>query len=315
MSFTTYSMVTTDRALQTSSGIDYAGQLAWGPAVSTNAVILYGQFCPYPYVSADEAGSVAQLALYRDSGAMAALLDGWADALDTEIPDHGFDGLACFDLENWRFAWESCSASGQAAWPGTPAEYDDTVRAYMLGSLERCRRLRPHARWCVFDSPYMSYANYTMTVQRRNNAAFAWMFAGSDAFDVACPSFYTPCALAAGTADNDALFATGYHTATRRNRWLDQVLQEGLRIAGGKPVVPIAYTAVARPDIPAVDQSLLVESDVEAYYAKAKGAGCEGLAWWDSINVAGYATTLQAWIDDPVKAAAGASGGCVISFA
>ncbi|MCC6676515.1 MAG: hypothetical protein IT436_05165 [Phycisphaerales bacterium] len=315
MAFTSFSMISTDALLIQSSGIDYAALLAMGPAVDRNAVILYGQDCPYPYVSNDEAGSVAQLALYRDPAAMAALLDGWGAALNTLVADRAYSGLLCLDFENWRFGWELASPAGQAAWPGTPTEYEDTVRAYMLGSFERIRRLRPRARLGVFDTPYMSYANYSVDLKRKHNSAFAWMFYGPGTADVLFPSYYTPCALAAGTADDDALFGTGYHTATRRNRWLDEVNREAARLAAGKPVYPIAYTAVARPDIPAVDLSLLVESDVEAYYSKAKGAGFDGLVWWDAIHVAGYAATLQTWIDGTLKPAAGASGGCVISFA
>lgn len=315
MAFESYTMVTTAQSLIQSTGIDYAANLSWGPAVSRNAVILYGQDCPYPYAPNDEAGSVAALANYRDPGAMAALLDGWEAALNTLVPNRAFNGLLCLDFENWRFSWELSSPAGQAAWPGTPGQYEETVRAYMLGSFERVRRLRPRARIGVFDTPYMSYANYTVDLKRKNNGGFAWMIYGAGSADVLFPSYYTPCALAPGTADDDALFGTGYHTATRRNRWLDEVNREADRLAAGKPVYPIAYTAVARADVPAVDRSLLVESDVEAYYAKAKAAGFAGLVWWDSINVAGYAATLQAWIDAPLKAAAGASGGCSLSFA
>lgn len=311
MAFTTYQLVTTDPTFQQQQGgTDYAALLQWGPAVSRHSRIIYGQYLPYPFAPADPVGSVAVLWQYRTAAAMDALLAGVPAALNARIPSGSSTEMVILDIENWPFTWDYTSADQKAAWPGTPTQYNDTARAYVLGLLERCRAHRPHCRWGIFDTPYPTYANYT-SAQRAASNNMGWVFNGPGSVDFVCGSFYSPCETIAGTADNDAAFSSGGHTKVRRNRWLDQLTQEMRRMAAGKEFYVTIYPKVHRPDVPAVHGNWLTLEDIENYWSRAKQAGAEGIFVWDDIGSVEYFNTLQAFIDDNIKPA----GGCVLSFA
>lgn len=196
--------------------------------------------------------------------------------LDWLIPDKDFDGVAVIDYEIWRAVWERTPSVPsdlppdaedrdlQQDWrdymrsvtPGFDSmseseqedllreSYQNAVRDFFLATLERCRQLRPNAKWGFYGYP-MRFFRWAPREAPRNvisygdgthagsafNDRLQWMW---DAVDVITPSIYTPNVI----VEPGEEVCRSQSTAEESWEFIGNMIAEARRVANGKPVLP-----------------------------------------------------------------------------
>lgn len=253
-------------------------------------------------------------------GYMEAHLEKLEKDVVSLIPDPEFDGVAILDFEIFRAVWDRTPNRPSKAGPEaldndfqddwrdyirstnpafdsmSPSEqeehlrqtYEAAVRDFFLETLERARALRPHAKWGFYGYPIrfvdmrreaprgvISYGDGTHRASRLNDR-LQWMW---DAVDVVSPSLYAPRVI---VAPGEHICEDEY-TAAEDWEFMQNMIAESKRVAGGKPVIPFIGMNYNTPRDCLRGQRI---NDANLYSQVMAPAelGADGAILWGDIN-------------------------------
>lgn len=243
------------------------------------------------------------------------------------IPNDTFEGYCLLDYEQWRADWNSTGAAyrslslkdagGNAA--TAQSQYEAAAQRWFLATIQAVRSVRPGCRvgwygyptnalphtvtpaWtryckehpglCWFDVGGDGIGNGYLgpgaATQRAHNDKLSWLF---KALDAITPSVYLGIPASETTPAN----ATAYVRST---------VQEAVRVAAGKPVVPVVwhhydnYWEVKAP----APRQLLTPEDLTLEIATPLRAGAHGVLVWGHVGKPADAAALQRYADGPLR--------------
>jgi hyaluronoglucosaminidase len=245
-----------------------------------------------------------------------------------EVPDPKYRGYCLLDFEFWRADWNSTPDAYRNASIVNAAgdvhkaqlEYEAGAKAFLLGTMEAARALRPgcklgcygyprnnlpaHAKstpawkkYCdahPFDCSFAGYGNTTAgDAQRALNDQLGWLWQASDAL---FPSVYL------GVLPNQS----DTHTAAKNLVYVQETVKEAIRLATSASAM-----ATKKPEVMAVTWYLydnyprttvwyyLSSADLHTQLHGAVQAGADGLMLWGAIDNSTTTTVaLQAYVTD-----------------
>lgn len=207
-----------------------------------------------------------------------------SDALDTDFKDdwrdfirerrpHLVDGLSAADAER---VYE--------------ATYEAHVRNFMLTTLYTCKRLRPRAKWGFYNYPQVlvnsdltppgvkGYGDLTHEASLLNDQN-QWLY---DAADFVAPRIYPPFEVLPETPEGG--FKPGQIPVRGHEEWLSSMVREAVRLARGKPVIPI-HSAVYYSSQDISLQPVTYFQHREVFRILAEN-GAAGVIVWHSVATA-----------------------------
>jgi hypothetical protein len=183
--------------------------------------------------------------------------------LDKWIPNTAYNGYAVIDYEHWNLQWDrlynrpsdgrpqdndkdwrddwrdyiSSVTPDFDALPPWEQErilretYDATAREFYLATIQACTQQRPAAKWGVWGYPQAPRNDENPAQRRARNDELAWLWSSLTAVT---PKIY---AQRYTVPDGEAYDpARGENSETENRELILSVVQEAVRVAGGKPV-------------------------------------------------------------------------------
>lgn len=256
----------------------------------------------------------------RDPDYMRVHLAKVEEDLPFHIPDPEFSGVAILDFEVFRAIWDRTpnrpSDEGPEAhdydfqddWRDyirsvnpdfdrmSEAEqeqylretYEAEIRDFFLATLAKCRELRPNAQWGFYGYPLrfykwrreaptnvISYGDGSHNGSRLNDR-LQWMW---DAVDVVSPSIYAPRVIVGPGED----ICQDQYTADEDWEFMQNMIREARRVAGGKPVLPFIWIHYNTPRDCMAGQEVRDENLFSQVFGPARH-GADGAILWGDIN-------------------------------
>lgn len=209
------------------------------------------------------------------------------------IPDPEWDGFAVIDYEHWGLRWpkgksayrarvlrviraERPTASRADVESIAKARWEKSSKAFMLSTIDLCRRLRPKAKWGFFGYPKIGFGRMTPEVERSLDQQQVLI----DHSDALYPEVYAR-RKTNQSKRGSRILAPSEHFG----QYIDRLIETSRRLGGGKPVM--AYASVRYNS--AFDQlkgKPLSKEDLTTMLTRPIKAGADGVILWGAVGAA-----------------------------
>lgn len=241
--------------------------------------------------------------------------------------DPNYDGHAIIDYEAWYPYWTTHfnfpSTEGREAWDSDPLDdwrdvirqtrpqllsglnaqqqeavfrttWLEATREFWEATLQECKNVRPHAKWGIYSLPPRSY--YAWFSQADSDAIrwvddneLAWLWQRVDAI---YPSIYTFYYSIDGRTLRD-----GEDRPESSATYIRGMVDEAVRIADGKPVIPVLWCVYHNSNRNYALQ-LVNDVNMRQMFEIPLECGADGFVVWDWITSAPYYNALRGFAND-----------------
>lgn len=254
--------------------------LAGTPIRPEGAIMVYQHdFGKYPRFWRDSEihGGVPQ------NADLAGHLSKLAVDMDKLVPDRNYNGFVIIDYEGWEPLWELASEESKEAsrrlmrqrQPGRTAQeierlagasYNTGAKLFLQRTLQRCKELRPRARWGYYGMPAPYHQPHTERLQ--------WLWDESTAL---FPEIYVVHqGKLGGRRDQGTAEPSEYRELTRLKIELAKNLARP-----GVPVIPIIWLRYHDMN-KAFGGQFLSDSDLKTMVNLPREFGADGAVFWEA---------------------------------
>lgn len=283
-----------------------------GIPINTTDLRMFGPIGLYPVAGVHMAAS--------DPSYMERHLAKLREDIEAQVPP-GFAGYLCFDWESWFPVWELtpnvpssepadaldqdfrddwrdyirarqpellAGLSAQEQENALRTSYEQAAKDFFLASLLECKRLRPNAKVGFYLLPLITPWNVWMgdmdTIRRWSDERLQWLWDAADAV--------FPCVYQSYEIDESIPYRASPSTynqieANRRihpednQRVMDAIIDESIRVARGKPVIPLIWSRFSPVDGDCSRARLITRDNLQQMVDTPRNRGCAGLIVWD----------------------------------
>jgi hyaluronoglucosaminidase len=237
------------------------------------------------------------------------------------IPDANFSGYGVIDYETWFPVWsrldnvksdkpadakdrdfkddwedhmkanrarELAGLSGEAYQQKLASTYNAAAKRFYLETLRECKRLRPKTKWGFYGYPYreyfVDYAPFSSKWKEINSNDTAWLF---EAVDVVFPTVYPLFKTVDGRP------GPRQNTLADNAKYITGNVQEAIRVARGKPVMPFVMFKHHPNAGPDEVGKWVSDAVIRQMLELPKQAGAQGVMMWDCIESEKHFTDLR----------------------
>ena len=166
--------------------------------------------------------------------------------------------------------------------------YESFVRTFLLATYYKCKRLRPRAQWTFYNYPQVlinsnltppgvkGYGDLTHRASQLNDTT-AWFY---ETVDFVAPRIYPALRIPEEWPPAERL--PGEISPAVHEAWLGSMVRESVRLAGGKPVIPI-HSAIFFTSQPFEHEPVPRHQHEEVFRILAEN-GASGVIVWHSVK-------------------------------
>lgn len=181
--------------------------------------------------------------------------------------------------------------------------YDEMALRFYVETIRECKRLRPNAQWTYFNFPKLRYYSdetpngvigYGDLSHRASqiNDKIQTLF---DEMDVVVPSIYPQQWTVVGNNFRSDMPLNRQNRDRGNAAFVSTNVAEGVRLANGKPVIPIIS---ARYYMQWPERLWLNDLNIRQAITESRAAGASGLILWEGIGTVPEWNGLQAMVSE-----------------
>ena len=273
------------------------------PIVLDQARILYDWFGAYPSIPSDTSSSRVRFGgipqrVVNDDSLWSLHQQRIREFVNRSTPTIGIDsawtGYAIIDYEHWSPLWshtpkryrKASISLERSRMPSAPQDsiqvrarrnYEAAARTFLVRTLEYANQVRPNAQWGYYGYPHPGRvrSKQELSSMQATNNRLQWLY---DAAEVIYPTIYmlrrsVTKSPGRGEAEVETNCAYVHHT-----------LEEAVRVADGKPVVPFTWHYYHSTN-PQYADTLLTGYDLKLQYVYPAFFRVDAILMWGSARL------------------------------